>query len=63
MDYFGVLDKKSVMMVGDSLVADIKGGQNTGIDTCWVNLKNIENNTGIVPKYEVKKLEELFKIL
>ena len=44
-------------------MADIKGGQNTGIDTCWVNLKNIENNTGIVPKYEVKKLEELFKIL
>ena len=28
----------------------------------YVVLEN-ENNTGIVPKYEVKKLEELFKIL
>ena len=44
-------------------MADIKGGQNAGIDTCWVNLKNIINDTGIIPKYEVKKLEELFEIL
>ena len=50
-------------MIGDSLEADIKGGQNAGIDTCWVNFKNIINNTGIIPKYEVKKLEELFEIL
>ena len=63
MDYFGVLDKKSVMMVGDSLVADIKGGQNTGIDTCWVNLKNDSPDDKIKPKYVVTRLEEIYGIL
>ena len=52
-----------IIMIGDSLEADIKGGQNAGIDTCWVNLRNNVNDTGIVPKYEVNKLEKLFEIL
>ena len=63
MNYFEIMDKSEVIMIGDSLGADIKGGQNAGIDTCWVNFKNIVNDTGSVPKYEVKKLEELFEIL
>ena len=63
MNYFEIMDKSEVIMIGDSLGADIKGGQNPGIDTCWVNLRNNVNDTGIVPKYEVRKLEELFEIL
>ena len=63
MNYLEIMDKSEVIMIGDSLGADIKGGQNAGIDTCWVNLRNNVNDTGIVPKYEVRKLEELFEIL
>ena len=63
MNYFEIMDKSEVIMIGDSLGADIKGGQNAGIDTCWVNLRHNVNDTGIVPKYEVRKLEELFEIL
>ena len=63
MNYFEIMDKSEVIMIGDSLGADIKGGQNAGIDTCWVNLRNNVNDTGIVPKYEVNKLEKLFEIL
>ena len=63
INYFEIMDKSEVIMIGDSLGADIKGGQNAGIDTCWVNLRNNVNDTGIVPKYEVRKLEELFEIL
>lgn len=63
MNYFEIMDKSEVIMIGDSLGADIKGGQNAGIDTCWVNLRNNVNDTGIVPKHEVRKLEELFEIL
>ena len=63
VNHFGILDKNAVILVGDSLGADIKGGQNSGIDTCWVNLKNNVNDTGIIPKYEVTKLEQLFEIL
>ena len=63
MNYFEIMDKSEVIMIGDSLGADIKGGQNAGIDTCWVNLRKNVNDIGIVPKYEVRKLEELFEIL
>lgn len=33
-------EKASALMIGDSLTADIKGGINFGIDTCWYNPKN-----------------------
>ena len=33
-------DKQSALIIGDSLTADIKGGINFGIDTCWYNPKN-----------------------
>lgn len=63
MNCFEIMDKSEVIMIGDSLGADIKGGQNAGIDTCWVNLRNNMNDTGIIPNYEVNKLEKLFEIL
>lgn len=33
-------ESQSALMIGDSLTADIKGGINFGIDTCWYNPKN-----------------------
>ena len=56
-------DKSSVLMVGDSLSSDIKGGLNASIDTCWCNLANKINNTDIVPKYEINNLLDLKNIL
>ena len=56
-------DHKSVLMVGDSLSSDIKGGLNASIDTCWCNLANKINNTDIVPKYEINNLLDLKNIL
>ena len=32
--------RDEIMIIGDSLEADIVGGINAGIKTCWVNLKN-----------------------
>lgn len=52
-------DKSLVLIVGDSLKADIQGGLNYGIDTCYFNPKRNENNSGITPKYEIEKLSEL----
>lgn len=34
------IDKKSTLIVGDSLTSDIKGGIDYGIDTCWYNPNN-----------------------
>lgn len=59
----GGFEKNEILMIGDNLVADIMGGLNFGVDTCWVNLKNKENNKGIVPKYEINNLLELLEIL
>lgn len=53
------IDKNKILIIGDSLTADIKGGDNTGIDTCWFNEYQKENHTGIVPTYEIQKLSEI----
>ena len=57
------VDKDRILVVGDSLTADIQGGINAGLDTCWFNEKNAENNSGIDPTYEVHKLSELTQFI
>jgi putative hydrolase of the HAD superfamily len=56
-------DKSKVLMVGDSLASDIRGGINFGIDTCWLNRGHIVNTSGLQPTYEIYSLPELKKIL
>jgi len=56
-------DKKKMIIVGDSLSSDIKGGIDYGIDTCWANLASLKNESGLVPTYEIRSLEELRRIL
>lgn len=56
-----ILDKSKVLLVGDSLTADIIGGINYGIDTCWYNPKGLDSN-GVKPTYEIKCLKELLEI-
>lgn len=51
------------LIIGDSLTADIKGGQLAGLDTCWFNPKMKLNDTEIIPTYQIHKLEELYQIL
>lgn len=59
----GITNRSRVLMVGDDLLADIKGGLNAGVDTCWVNFKNEENTTDIQPKYEIHSYEELYRLV
>lgn len=56
-------DRESTLIVGDSLTADVTGGYNAGIDTCWINIRGKQNNSKVIPTYEIKKLDELYKIL
>ena len=53
----------SALMIGDSLTADIQGGNNAGIDSVWFNPRNLVNETPAVPTYQVKNYEEILKIL
>lgn len=56
------VDKSEILMIGDSLTSDIKGGINAGIDTCWFNYRNHERGS-VKPTYEINSLEELFDIV
>ncbi|GFI62042.1 putative HAD-hydrolase YfnB [Clostridiales bacterium] len=55
-------DIKKALVIGDSITADISGGNNAGIDTCLVNLKNINYENAYNCTYEINSLEELCKI-
>jgi len=57
------VSNEQVIIIGDNLRADIAGGINAGIDTCWFNLRLEENKTGIAPTYEITKLSELYKFI
>lgn len=59
----GITDLSKVLIVGDSLTSDMKGGMNAGIDTCWYNPKHVENTSGLKVDYEIKSLWEILKIL
>ena len=56
-------DKKKILIVGDSLTSDIKGGNNIGIDTCWYNPKGANKPNDIIVNYEIKELSDLKKYL
>lgn len=61
-DLCGIHDTSSVLMVGDSLSSDIRGGINAGIETCWYNPNKTES-TEIKPDYEIQNLSELYGII
>lgn len=56
-------DKSKILMVGDSLTSDVKGGINFGVDTCWFNHEKALNKTDIKPTYEISNLLDLKTIL
>lgn len=53
-------DKEDIMIIGDSIEADINGGRNAGIHTCFINMRNEKN---VDCDYEVYSLKEIKKIL
>ena len=56
-------DKDHTLMIGDSLSADIQGGNNAGIDTIWYNPHHLENKTQAQSTYEVDSYQALLEIL
>lgn len=59
----GIENTKKVLVVGDNLQSDIKGGINAGLDTCWVNFANAENTTNIKPTYTALDFTQLKMII
>jgi len=56
-------DKSKVLIIGDGLSSDIKGGMKYGVDTLWFNKRGIELPKGYKPTYRMNRLEEIFGVL
>ena len=59
----GRRDVENMLVIGDSLTSDIKGGNNVGIDTLWFNPHRQENTKGVHVEYEADSLEKIGKML
>lgn len=59
----GTFNKDEVLMIGDNLNSDIRGGINYNIDTCWYNPNKLENKTDLKPTYEICDYTELRSLL
>ena len=55
--------KEKAVIIGDSLTADIQGGNNTGIDTIWYNPHHLEKKSQAQPTYEVDSYHALLDCL
>lgn len=55
--------KDEILIVGDSLSSDIRGGNVAGIRTCWYNPQGLPMPTDLRVDYEIKNLGEVLKIL
>jgi 2-haloacid dehalogenase len=63
MSHIKDFNKKEAFIIGDSLNTDIKGGLQTGIDTCWINTKSQICSADIQSTYKITSLPELYSIL
>lgn len=59
----GEPDRAKYLVIGDSLSADIQGGINAGIDTCWFRPAGMEPRADIQPTYTVSGYDELLALL
>lgn len=64
LNTLGIENRKKVLMIGDSLKADIAGGTGAGIDTCWCNFRGAVLPEGAPqPTYTIQGYEELLRIV
>ncbi len=55
-------DPSEVLIVGDSLTSDIRGGINAHIRTCWYNPEGLPVPEGLLIDYVIRDLHEVFSI-
>lgn len=57
----GVESKGEVLMIGDTLTSDILGANNIEIDSCLVDIHNVENSE-IMPTYKINKTIDILEL-
>lgn len=53
------LQASEILMVGDSLSADMQGAKKSGLDVCWYNSKGKENILKVPLQGEIRSMREL----
>lgn len=59
----GRYESNEVMIIGDSLTSDMRGGNNAGILCCWYNPKKVVNDKGVRIDYEIDDLQKVREIV
>lgn len=57
------MTKQNTVMIGDGVPSDMRGGNNVGIDTIWVNFTNNKLPNDVSVNNEVHSLDELASLL
>lgn len=55
--------KADYLVVGDNILADIKGGKDYGFDTCWLNSTINKNGYSHYADFNIKSINELCEII
>lgn len=70
IEYFNVIfdtlkdiRKDEILIIGDSLTSDMKGGNNAGIKTCFYNPTGKKYETDLRIDYEISNLNEVLDVL
>lgn len=56
-------NRENILIVGDSLTSDIKGGNNVGIRTCWYNPQGKEPEEEYSVDYMIRNLHDIYEVL
>lgn len=59
----GDYEKSEILIVGDSLTSDIRGGNDSGILTCWFNPDNKINSSGEHTDFVISNIAEVAEII
>ena len=57
------IPKEDMLIVGDSLTSDMRGGLLAGIPTCWYNPQSLPRPADMAMDYEIQDLNEIYKLL
>ena len=57
------IPKEDMLIVGDSLTSDMKGGLMAGIPTCWYNSQSLPRPADMAIAFEIQNLQQVYDLL
>ena len=57
------IPKEDMLIVGDSLTSDMKGGLMAGIPTCWYNPQSLPRPADMAIAFEIQNLQQVYELL